>query len=90
MGISMSIFHSYPLIFCALAKGRTLRKYLANFLKVMLTSSTSGKMEAILVGQRWEHDVHSTSKVNVNQRLEKKRLLDITFIRCIYVIDLTY
>ena len=35
----------------------------------MFNSSTSGEMAAILVGRKWEHDVHSTSTVNVNQRL---------------------
>ena len=36
----------------------------------MITSSTSSKIAAILVGRQIEYDVHSTSTVNVNQRLE--------------------
>ena len=48
------------LYFCALPKGQTLGKYLLNFLKVMLSCSTSGKMASFLVRQYSEHDVHMT------------------------------
>ena len=70
MDISMSTFYSYPLNFLRPRKRINFKNYFVNFLNFKLISSTSGTMAAILVGRQGEHNVQSTSKVNVNQRLE--------------------
>ena len=97
MDISMSTFYCYPLNFLRPRKRINFKKLFGIFFNFMLTSSTSGAMAAILVGRQWEHDVHSTSKINVNQRLEitsTRRYVYLLHLRyrsnVLYTLDLCY